>query len=76
MKDLKSFTSKDKKETRPLRKDEGADDQEYIDLMGYYKHVARRTMDRNEANKYLDKAIQLATKGDVSKNAKIAAAYI
>ena len=76
MKDLKSFTSKDKKETRPLGKDEGADDQEYIDLMGYYKHVARRTMDPKEANKYLDKALKLAQDGDVSKNAKLAAAYI
>ena len=75
MKELNSFLTEKEKE-RPLRKDEGADDQEYIDLMGYYKHVARRTMKGKEANKYLDKARKLAREGDVSKKAKTAAQYI
>ena len=74
MKQLNSFLNEDK--DRPLRDDEGADDQEYIDLMGYYKHVARRTMKGKEANKYLDKAMKLAKDGDVSKKAKLAAQYI
>ena len=75
MKDLNNFLTEKNKE-RPLRKDEGADDQEYIDLMGYYKHVARKTMDGKEANKYLDKAMKLAKDGDVSKKAKTAAQYL
>ena len=54
----------------------GKDDQKYIDLMGYYKHVARRKLPPREANKYLNEAIVLAQKGDVSENAKLAAAYI
>ena len=74
MKDLNSFITE--KKDRPLRKDEGADDQEYIDLMGYYKHVARKSMKPKDANKYLDKAMKLAREGDVSKKAKTAAQYI
>ena len=76
MKDLSTFLTERKEEDRPLRKDEGKDDQLYIDLMGYYKHVARKSMDRKEANKYLTKAQKLAKEGDVSKNAKTAGAYI
>lgn len=75
MKDLNKFISEEEKD-RPLRKDEGKDDQEYIDLMGYYKHVARRTMPPEEANKHLKKAMRLARTGDVSKNARLAGAYI
>ena len=74
MKDLKQFLYE--KPDRPLRKDEGADDQEYIDLMGFYKHIARKQMPGKEANKYLDKARKLASEGDVSKKAKTAAQYI
>ena len=73
MKDLNQFLTE--KPDGPLRDDEGADDQEYIDLMGHYKHVARKR-DREEANKYLDKARKLAKKGDVSEKAKLAARYI
>tara|TARA_Y100001937_G_scaffold109260_1_gene153736 strand:- start:561 stop:782 length:222 start_codon:yes stop_codon:yes gene_type:complete len=73
MKDLNQFLNE--KEDRPLRKDEGADDQEYIDLMCYHKHVARKSGGK-DANKYLDKARKLAKEGDVSKNAKLAACYI
>ena len=75
MKNLDGFLSEEKKD-RPLRKGEGKDDQAYIDLMGYYKHVARKTMEPEAANKYLKKAIKLAREGDVSKNAKTAGAYI
>ncbi len=75
MKNLNHFLT-EKKKDRPLRKDEGKDDQEYIDLMGHYKHVARKTMHRDEANKYLHKAIKLAQDGDVSEKAKSAGAYI
>jgi len=75
MKELNSFLT-EKNKDRPLRKDEGKDDQEYIDLMGYYKHVARKTMDREEANKHLAKAKKLAKEGDVSKKARTAGAYI
>ena len=75
MKELNSFLT-EKKKDRPLRKDEGKDDQKYIDLMGYYKHVARKTMDREEANKHLAKAKKLAKEGDVSKKARTAGAYI
>ena len=74
MKDLNDFLTE--KKNRPLREDEGADDQEYIDLMGFYKHFARKSMKGKDANKYLDKAMKLARTGDVSENAKLGAAYI
>ena len=78
MKDLATFLAEKKKEerNRPLRKDEGEDDQLYIDLMGYYKHVARKSKHIDEANKYLDTAMKLAREGDVSDKAKTAAQYI
>jgi len=72
MKKLEQFLAERKEEKRPLRKDEGKDDQLYIDLMGHYKHVARK-QDRKEANKYLDKARSLK---NVSDRAKTAGAYI
>ena len=74
MKDLKQFLYE--KPDRPLRKDEGADDDQYVRLMEYYKHVARKTMPREEANKYLHKAQKLKREGDVSKNAVTAGQYI
>ena len=74
MKDLNNFLEEEK--DRPLRKDEGKDDKEYIELMGYYKHVARRQMTPKEANKYLHKAMKLVKEGDVSDKAKRAGAYI
>ncbi len=75
MKELNSFLT-EKKKDRPLRKDEGADDKEYRELMGHYKHVARKTMDRKEANKILAKAMKLAKDGDVSEKAKTYGRYI
>ncbi len=74
MNDLNNFLSE--KKDRPLRKGEGKDDQEYCDLMGHYKNVARHQMEPKEANKYLDKARKLAKEGDVSKNARLYGAYI
>ena len=74
MKELNNFLTE--KKDRPLRKDEGKDDQEYCDLMGYYKHVARKTMDPKEANKHLAKANKLAKEGDVSEKAKTYGRYI
>ena len=74
MKDLNNFLTE--KEDRPLRKDEGADDKEYVKLMDHYKNVARKTMKREEANKYLEKALKLAREGDVSKDARLGAAYL
>ena len=75
MKDLNNFLQEQEKD-RPLRKGEGKDDQEYCDLMGHYKHVARKTMSGEEANKYLMKARSLARDGDVSENAKTYGRYI
>ena len=74
MKDLNNFLTE--KEDRPLRDDEGADDKEYVKLMDHYKNVARKTMKREEANKYLEKALKLAREGDVSKDARLGAAYL
>ncbi len=75
MKELNNFLT-EKKKDRPLRKDEGKDDQEYRDLMGHYKHVARKQMSREEANKVLAKANKLAKEGDVSEKAKTYGRYI
>ena len=74
MKDLNNFLTE--KKDRPLRDDEGADDKEYCKLMDHYKNVARKTMKREEANKYLEKAMKLAREGDVSKDARLGAAYL
>ena len=52
------------------------DDQRFIDLMGYYKHVARKKSPRTIANKYLHKAQKLVREGRVSEEAKLAGAYI
>jgi hypothetical protein len=75
MKELNNFLS-EKKKDRPLRKDEGKDDKEYMKLMGYYKHVARKTMETKESAKHLAKAMKLAKEGDVSDKAKKLGAYI
>jgi hypothetical protein len=75
MKELNSFLS-EKKKDRPLRKDEGADDKEYRDLMGHYKHVDRKKLPREEANKVLAKALKLLKDGDVSEKAKLYGRYI
>ena len=75
MKDLNKFKEESKKE-RPLGKDEGADDQEYMSIMSYYKNYARHNMKPREAQKYLNQALKLSRDGDVSKKAKLYGAYI
>ena len=76
MKNLDSFISEEskKKEKAHATKKGGADDKKYVTMMEEYKRL-RRT-DREAANDLLKKARKLAKEGDVSKNAKIAGAYI
>ena len=76
MKDINQFLNKKKKDKPHRAKEgEGADDQKYMALMSEYK-MARRMMPGKEANKILDKAMKLGRDGDVSKNAKLAGAYL
>ena len=75
MKDLSSFFSEeDKSKAHKVKEGEGADDKKYFALMSEYK-MLRRT-DREAADKILKKAFKLKREGDVSKNAKIGAAYL
>ena len=74
MKDLKSFYKEESSKSKPLRDGEGADDKQYFALMSEYK-IARR-VDRELANEILDKAMKLGREGDVSKDAKLGAAYL
>ena len=77
MKDLNNFLSEKKEESKkakPAKDEEGADDKQYIKLMGEYKQARKK--DKDKANKILEKAMKLSKDGDVSKNAKIAGAYI
>lgn len=78
MKNLNQFTSeeaKKKSEAKPARKGEKADDQKYIELMMKYKKL-RRGDDRDKANKVLEQAQKLGRDGEVSREAKLAAAYL
>ena len=75
MKHLNEFKKQKENGPRVAKQGEGADDQKYIDLMSQYK-MARRVMPGKEANKILDEAMKLGRTGDVSKNAKLAAAYL
>lgn len=76
MKDLNNFLSEkeDEKKKHHASDDGGADDKKYVSLMAEYKKARRG--DKDKANKILEKAMKLAKDGDVSKNAKIAGAYI
>jgi hypothetical protein len=77
MKDLNSFLSeedKDNTKAGPAKDGEGSDDKRFILMMEEYKRL-RRT-DKDEANKLLAKALKLSRQGNVSKRAKLAAAYI
>ena len=80
MKDLSQFLEeedkkKDKKKPHATKnEEEKVDDKRFILMMEEYKRL-RRT-DRKEANKLLEKAMKLAKKGNVSPQAKLAAAYI
>ena len=77
MKDLTGFLKEEDK-TKPHkgRKGEGADDKKYFALMSEYKQLRRNPKNRDEANKVLEKAKKLGRDGDVSKDAKLGAAYL
>lgn len=77
MKDLNSmFSEEDKKKPHKVKKGEKADDKKYIALMVEYKKLRRNPQDRDKAGKILEKAMKLGREGDVSKDAKVAAAYL
>lgn len=79
MKDLKDFLTEKEKEAKkekPVKKGAGADDKQYMTLMGEYKAMRRKKASRRESVEVLEKAFELAKKGDVSEKAKIAAAYL
>ena len=77
MKDLKSFIKEeDKSKPHRAKQSEGADDKKYFALMSEYKMMRRNPKNRDEANKILDKAMKLKREGDVSKDAKLGAAYL
>lgn len=78
MKDFKGFLTEQEKKKREeskkphaVKKGEGADDKEYVALMGEYKQQRRK--DPKGATKLLKKAEKLK---NVSKNARLAAAYL
>ncbi len=77
MKDLNNFLSEkkdEKKKAHTVKDGEGADDKKYIAMMGEYKQLRKK--DKEAANELLEKIFKLGKDGDVSKNAKIAGAYI
>ena len=78
MKELNNFLSEkevDKSKPHPTKKGKGADDDRYVRAMEKYKR-ARHHLGIKEANKLLDAAMKIRKEGDVSENAKLAAAYI
>ena len=77
MKELNKFLNEKKeakKKPHTVKKGEGKDDKKYVLMMEKYKRL-RRT-DREAANKLLKETLELGRNGDVSKDAKIAGAYI
>ena len=77
MKDLIGFLKEeDKSKPHKVKKGEGADDKKYFALMSEYKMLRRNPKNRDEADKILKKALKLKREGDVSKNARIGAAYL
>lgn len=77
MKDLNTmFSEEDKKKPHKVKKSEKADDKKYIALMVEYKKLRRNPKNKDEARKVLDKALKLGREGEVSQNAKVAAAYL
>ena len=77
MKDLTGFLhEEDKSKPHRGRKGEGADDKKYFALMSEYKMLRRNPKQRKEADKILKKAMKLGQEGDVSKDAKLGAAYL
>ena len=77
MKDLNTmFSEEDKKKPHKVKKGEKADDKKYIALMVEYKKLRRNPKNKDESRKVLDKALKLGREGEVSQNAKVAAAYL
>ena len=77
MKDLNTmFSEEDKKKPHKVRKGEKADDKKYIALMVEYKKLRRNPQDKEAAKKALEKAQKLGKEGEVSEDAKVAAAYL
>ena len=77
MKDLNNFLSEkkeEKKKAHTTKEGEGADDKKYIAMMGEYKQLRKK--DKEAANELLEKIFKLGKDGDVSKNAKLAGAYL
>lgn len=77
MKDLSKFLSENKEDTtkpHAVKDGKGVDDVEYFELMSEYKKLRRS--DDDKAMKVFEKAKELATNGDVSKNVKLAVAYL
>ena len=76
MKTLQEYlTEKEKEGPRPLAKNEGADDQEFFEVMEHYKNYSRHEDHHELARQFRDHATHLRKNGDVSDNAKIAGAY-
>lgn len=78
MKEFAKFLTEEQKKKKEeakkphaVKKDEGADDKQYLALMDEYKQARRN--DPKGASKLLKKAEKLK---DVSKKARIAAAYL
>lgn len=81
MKHLNHFLSEeDTDTTKPhlVDAEEGKDDKKFLALMGEYKQARKDSSASGQtaAAKLFEKAIKLATDGEVSKRAKIAAAYL
>ena len=79
MKDLTNFLEEsDKKKKsgkpRPAEKKEGKDDKKYVKMMEEYKRARRK--DTKGAEDLMHDIRRLRKNGDVSENAKLAAAYI
>jgi hypothetical protein len=74
MKNFNSIFENKEEEIRPTKKGEGADDKEYLEIMSEYKVV--RHKDNDASVELLAQAQNLIDNGDVSKNAKLAAAYL
>ncbi len=77
MKDLSGFLKEeDKTKAHKGKKGEGADDKKYFALMSEYKVLRRDPKSKDKANELLSKAMKLGREGDVSKDAKLGAAYL
>jgi len=79
MKNLSDYLNEKKQDTTKAHKGkegEGADDKKFIALMVEYKTLRKKKGEKESAAKILKKARDLSKDGDVSKKAKVAAAYL